>query len=68
MSEERPMFQLPMGDLWRPPVQDENGENVQRPDTVSTQHLAQRPKAGADVAAILMAELEKGKTVPVMGQ
>ena len=52
------LIQLPMGDLWRAPVRDEQGNIVARKDNVDASNLPQRGKMSPDVAAILMAELE----------
>lgn len=68
MSDERQMFQLPMGDLWRPPVLDEQGNTVERADSVKAPLPGERPKHTPEVAAILMRELEAGRQVPVSGQ
>ena len=56
MSE---LIQLPMGDLWRAPVRDENGQIVPRKDNVDVSHLPAAGKMTPDVAAILMAERER---------
>lgn len=64
-----PVFQLPnSGDLWSPPIRDEHGNHIPRPNTVDLSNL-KRPigtsspdvtaglmAANAENAAILMAE------------
>lgn len=64
------MQQLPNGDLWNPPqietVKDEAGNVIgleckSRQDTVSAEDLPQVGKMTKDVAAILMADLQRNK-------
>lgn len=52
------LVQLPMGDLWRPPVRDAEGNIIPRKDNVDASHLPRAGKMTPDVAAILMAELQ----------
>lgn len=54
-----PLIQLPMGDLWRAPERDENGDIVPRKDNVDASNLPRPGKMTPDVAAILMADLQK---------
>lgn len=61
MSE---LIQLPMGDLWRAPIRDEQGQIVPRKDNVDVRHLPQAGKMTPDVAAILMAELQAKAAPP----
>lgn len=53
-----PLIQLPMGDLWRAPVRDEQGNIVARQDNVDIKNLPAVSKMTPDVAAILMADLQ----------
>ena len=64
MSEHlTPLTQLPGGDLWRPPVINEDGSHVPRPDTVDLSHLPpMRGNMSADQTAILMAELQRAES------
>ena len=49
-------------------VTGEQGNIIVRSDSVSAPALWERPKISPEVAAILMRELEAGRSVPVLGK
>jgi hypothetical protein len=54
------LTQLPNGDLWRAPVRDEQGNIVERPDSVDLSALPpMKANMSPDVAAMLMADLQR---------
>lgn len=53
------MIHLPNGDLWRPPVMGADGNYVERKDTLVLGAMPNKATMTPDVAAILMADLQR---------
>lgn len=51
--------QLPSGDLWIPPTRDENNNIIPRKDNVDLGPMPVARQMTPDVAAMLMADLER---------
>jgi hypothetical protein len=56
-----PIVQLPMGDLWRAPEFDKEGNIVPRQDNVDSRNMGVRRINSPDAQAILMADYERLK-------
>jgi hypothetical protein len=56
-----PIVQLPMGDLWRAPTYDADGNIEPRKDNVDSRNMVARRVNSPDAQAILMADYERLK-------